>query len=49
VLSALRLSDTPLARNGAATFVVWAQDEAAGRSGRYFVVIDGVGFPENLR
>jgi hypothetical protein len=48
-LSALRLSETALARNGAATFVVFIPDREGQGAGRYFAVIDGLGLPEGLR
>ena len=49
LLSALRLSDTGLVRNGAATFVAWIRDPGGEPGGRYYAVIDGVGLPDALR
>lgn len=49
VLRALRLSDTGLARNAGANFVIWVKDAGSATQGRYFVVIDGVGLPDSLK
>jgi outer membrane receptor protein involved in Fe transport len=49
LLSALRLSDEGLARNGGATFVVFVPDHQGQGGGRYLVVVDGIGLPESLR
>jgi hypothetical protein len=47
-LAGLRLSDTGFARNGSAAFVAWIKGEGAD-PGRYFVVIDGVGWPDSMK
>ena len=49
LLSALRLSEAGLRRNGEATFVVFVPDPKAEFGGRYFVVVDGAGLPESLK
>jgi hypothetical protein len=49
LLAALRLSETGFARNGPAAFVAWIGGASGEGSGRYFVVIDGVGWPDSMK
>ncbi len=49
LLTALRLSETGLTRNGGATFVVFVPNQRGEPEGRYFVVVDGVGLPDLLK
>jgi hypothetical protein len=44
-LASLRLSPSGLTRGGSASFVAWVPDGSGG-TGRFFVVIDGVGLKE---
>ena len=48
-LEALRLSESGLTRNGSATFVLWTKNSGTDGSGRYFVVVDGVGLPDSVK
>lgn len=50
LLSALGLSKDALSRNGPARFVMWIPSGSGeGSSGRFFVVIDGMGLPDGLK
>ena len=49
LLQSLRLSESGFARNAAATFVAWTRGPGSDGSGRYFVVIDGVGLPDSMK
>lgn len=49
LLASLRLSEGGFARNGGASFVAWMKGAGGDGPGRYFVVIDGVGLPDNLK
>jgi hypothetical protein len=47
-LAGLRLSETGFARNGPAAFVAWIRG-SGDDPGRYFVVIDGAGWPDSVK
>jgi hypothetical protein len=47
LLRELRLSPAGLSRNGPASFVAWIPDRTKN-TGRYFVVVDGVGLPAEV-
>lgn len=49
LLTTLRLSRFGLTRNSRATFVMWTAGGKAGAAGRYVVVVDGVGLPDDLK
>ena len=47
LLRELRLAPSGITRGGSASFVLWVKNRT-GEGGRYFAVVDGVGFPASF-